>query len=411
MSGDECRAEIPPLLTQNKQDASVYKQQYRQRWGEQHCGNVTLSMKVEDVEKFITKFTWLHETEVALQCLFDGEFDLQKAMRLLHANRRERHEALRDRNERLEPEAFKTAVETYGKKFHRVKQALGQKVTTQEVICTYYLWKQTTEYKNWRRRQKLKKCQMKRELDRLCLGDKSEVNLTVETSRGYHNRYCELCATGGKLLCCDGCARAYHFSCVQSPITTPSRKDDEWFCSYCQAVFGGAKPRKVLSDDNKYVLMCLPFPNFSCMPIESMVDTVSQEEDNELEENLDGNDDENFCSILRGDDVKNCDLQSGKFEEVTNNGLENTRANILSFPGVESGNSKQTLTRTAEVFAQNRQKGVESCGGSSLMGPSSPMKRVIEGSSAAMSGMRVSGRKRHRKIMAPRRIPPPQFDR
>ncbi|KAI9917415.1 hypothetical protein PsorP6_012749 [Peronosclerospora sorghi] len=116
---------------------------------------------------------------------------------------------------------------------------------------------------------------MKKKLD---LG----VNLAVETSRGYHNRHCELCATGKSCYV----VIDVHGLITSSPITTPSRKDDEWFCSYCQAFFGGSKPRKVLSDDNKYVLMCLSFPNSLCIPIESMVDTVTKRRDNKLKGNL-----------------------------------------------------------------------------------------------------------------------------
>jgi hypothetical protein len=61
----------------------------------------------------------------ALQCLFDGEFDVPKAAKLLQAARRKRHKAKRDREERLPLEGFKNAIETYGKRFHLVQVRIG----------------------------------------------------------------------------------------------------------------------------------------------------------------------------------------------------------------------------------------------------------------------------------------------
>lgn len=46
-----------------------------------------------------------------------------------------------------------------------------------------------------------------------------------------HNEHCEICFTGGQLLCCDGCERAYHFHCVTPPIDDVPKED--WFCPKC----------------------------------------------------------------------------------------------------------------------------------------------------------------------------------
>ncbi|EEY68764.1 uncharacterized protein PITG_19145 [Phytophthora infestans T30-4] len=96
-----CRAEIPPMLSQEQRDAVLYTPQY--------------------IEEFLTEFSWLKEKELALQCLFDGEFDVPKAVGLLHTARRESYKARRDQDKRLPFKVLKKAIATHGKKFHLVK--------------------------------------------------------------------------------------------------------------------------------------------------------------------------------------------------------------------------------------------------------------------------------------------------
>ncbi|KAL2123313.1 hypothetical protein VTJ04DRAFT_3768 [Mycothermus thermophilus] len=49
--------------------------------------------------------------------------------------------------------------------------------------------------------------------------------------------YCSSCGGNGELLCCDGCTRSFHFSCVDPPIQNPGVSDmpEEWFCNVCRA--------------------------------------------------------------------------------------------------------------------------------------------------------------------------------
>ncbi len=44
---------------------------------------------------------------------------------------------------------------------------------------------------------------------------------------------CAACSGGGKLLCCDGCERAFHFSCLEPPLDSEIEPEGEWFCTKC----------------------------------------------------------------------------------------------------------------------------------------------------------------------------------
>ncbi|CAI5711158.1 unnamed protein product [Peronospora destructor] len=415
------RAEIPPMLSQRQRDALVYAPQCRQQWGERQIDGVTSVLKAEDIEEFLTEFAWLKETEVALQCLFTGGFALPKAVQLLHAARRERYKTQRDQDEQFCPAAFKTAIETQGKKFHLVKQALGKGVTTRDVVSKYYLWKWTTEFKNWRRRQTVKKCKKKKkEIELLRLGNALDVDSKAKAFQGYHKTQCELCATGGKLLCCDGCARAYHFSCVQPPITKVSREDDEWFCPYCQKAFDGVKPKMIPSQDNKYCQVCLPFTGVPRTLIESMTDDSSQEEDDKVGGNSDVINDDDNVGLESNDEASGHDAKSSDPGSLTHNELDATSAIALSYfsktDRIKSGKQEQksTIVLKSSVLEQQGEAVVESDGGSLRVMSTNSVERSVEANPAEMRRAfvekGVSGRKRHRKTMTPRRISPSRFD-
>ena len=34
-------------------------------------------------------------------------------------------------------------------------------------------------------------------------------------------------------MCCDGCARSFHFKCVDPPFQEEGRLPDEWYCNAC----------------------------------------------------------------------------------------------------------------------------------------------------------------------------------
>ncbi|KAG7379370.1 hypothetical protein PHYPSEUDO_008690 [Phytophthora pseudosyringae] len=428
-----CRAEIPPMLSQKQRDALAYAPRCRQRWGERQIEGATPPLKAEDIQEFLTEFAWLKETELALWCLFDGEFDVPKAVGLLHTARRERYKARRNLDERLPPEAFKDAVATHGKKFHLVKQqALGQKTTTREVVSKYYLWKRTDDFKNWWKLQRAKKTRKTRkEVERLRqLADESDPE--TEAYLSYHNELCELCATGGNLLCCDGCARAYHISCAQPPITKVP--DEDWYCLHCQEAFGGPRPRLIPSDENEYCMTCPPLPGFQHSLIESMTDTSSykdEQEDSSYDEYEDGvslqssDDNDRNSNVDDYPSTEELSSNAGNPGSHTDNESEGTSAKNASSspasdrsrsskveqnlgPTVHSPTAKQQ-TRGAEVqpagpsiVGASQEAIVEQAAGSFPMGVRRPPTVQLERSG--------SGRKRHRKMLAPRRIPPSRFD-
>lgn len=45
---------------------------------------------------------------------------------------------------------------------------------------------------------------------------------------------CTSCGGNGKLLCCDGCVRSFHFSCLDPPMDPRLPPDGEWFCFECR---------------------------------------------------------------------------------------------------------------------------------------------------------------------------------
>ncbi|XP_053294512.1 autoimmune regulator [Pleuronectes platessa] len=50
----------------------------------------------------------------------------------------------------------------------------------------------------------------------------------------YNDDECAVCKDGGELLCCDGCPRALHLTCLDPPLTTiPS---GSWQCEQCRGV-------------------------------------------------------------------------------------------------------------------------------------------------------------------------------
>ncbi|RLN52765.1 hypothetical protein BBJ28_00012011 [Nothophytophthora sp. Chile5] len=233
----DCRAEIPALLPLEvrQQNALEFVPRYRQRWGRREAsdeGGKEL-FAPEEVAEFLRKFAWLRETELALQCLFKSEYDEGRAVELLHSARREKLRSQRDEAERIRTNAFESAMARHGKKFHLMQRKLGRKVTIREIVSKFYLWKHTPAYKRWRQRERAKK---KKELARQARLQPADC----------HNEHCEMCFTGGKLLCCDGCTRAYHLSCVQPPILDVPEGD--WFCSHCR----DASPKTALATKSQH---------------------------------------------------------------------------------------------------------------------------------------------------------------
>lgn len=51
-----------------------------------------------------------------------------------------------------------------------------------------------------------------------------------------NNDFCSACKGGGLLICCDGCDRSFHFTCLDPPLNDNAKELEEpWFCYNCVA--------------------------------------------------------------------------------------------------------------------------------------------------------------------------------
>lgn len=67
--------------------------------------------------------------------------------------------------------------------------------------------------------------------------DHAKQRLTFQTQLGSENNdFCSACGGSGYLLCCDGCDRSFHFSCLDPPLNDDAKELDEpWYCFICVA--------------------------------------------------------------------------------------------------------------------------------------------------------------------------------
>lgn len=81
------------------------------------------------------------------------------------------------------------------------------------------------------------------------LAAKNKHDLTFDAQLSENNDFCEACGGSGYLLCCDGCHRSFHFSCLDPPISDDAKELDEpWYCFVCigkRPVIADDSPQKV----------------------------------------------------------------------------------------------------------------------------------------------------------------------
>ncbi|KAG9286228.1 hypothetical protein G9A89_014214 [Geosiphon pyriformis] len=53
-------------------------------------------------------------------------------------------------------------------------------------------------------------------------------------STAQNHELCDACHGAGHLICCDGCPRAYHFTCVNPPLDYKAPPPGNWYCKVCQ---------------------------------------------------------------------------------------------------------------------------------------------------------------------------------
>ncbi|KAI9894769.1 MAG: Curved DNA-binding protein (42 kDa protein) [Vezdaea aestivalis] len=59
----------------------------------------------------------------------------------------------------------------------------------------------------------------------------------TEAEEDENNDYCSACSGTGQLLCCDGCDRSFHMTCIEPPLEAETLPD-EWFCYACMTKKG-----------------------------------------------------------------------------------------------------------------------------------------------------------------------------
>lgn len=65
---------------------------------------------------------------------------------------------------------------------------------------------------------------------------KRKRSLTDDGQRSENNDFCSACSGSGYLLCCDGCDRSFHFTCLDPPLNANAKELDEpWYCFICVA--------------------------------------------------------------------------------------------------------------------------------------------------------------------------------
>jgi len=53
--------------------------------------------------------------------------------------------------------------------------------------------------------------------------------------RADNQDFCSACSGNGYLVCCDGCVRSFHFTCLDPPLNHIAPLDEPWFCYICLA--------------------------------------------------------------------------------------------------------------------------------------------------------------------------------
>ncbi|TDH69164.1 hypothetical protein CCR75_008765 [Bremia lactucae] len=394
----DCRADIPPMLSQEERNALQITTRCRQRWSACHNREAMPQDSAKAIEEFVTQCAWLKERELALECLYDGNFNVPKAAKLLRQARRERYKLRRNQDKILPLNDFKKALATYGKKFHLVNQVVGKSLRTSDIVQQYYYYKRSDNFRIWWRHTHARKTRKGfKEAERL-----RNHWATSATFQSYHDDLCDLCATGGTLRGCNGCPRAYHLSCGQPPHLKTNSADN-WYCTYCQVAFHGPTPPLALSKENKYCMTYHRKPGFPRSLGNIMVEAGSDED---MDEQADRDCTHSFSRGIE------CKRDVGAFFAMKNavTGVvapldaadvdKNSELEHQVCEGVLSSEKKLAFSQAELPTAQS------TTGSSEFSAESSPIE--LEKASHVVIKRISLNRKRNRKMRIPRRLPPVQ---
>jgi hypothetical protein len=108
----------------------------------------------------------------------------------------------------------------------------------------------------------------------------------LPTTQDDNDDYCSSCGGNGELICCDGCTRSFHFSCVD-PVLMHDAMPVEWFCNVCRT---SRDPAHLPTHDGSFALLLekLDARNSSAFrlpgPVRDRFDGVRTGADGEYEE-------------------------------------------------------------------------------------------------------------------------------
>lgn len=260
--------------------------------------------------------------------------------------------------------------------------------STREVVRKFYLWKSSAGYARWRERDKARKRKESTRVLRRRWGEDSDSDAPSD----YHNEYCDLCFTGGQLLCCDGCCRAFHFSCVTPPIKEVPK--DDWFCAQCRALLSSDVPPLRPSDENKFCSVVL-------IGGRSLTSTTSDSRDSSASRYmLAANGDSGT-----GSEADDTGSGSGSGEDSAEQASRTQRPSTSLTDNDESDNGELPDEDATSHAAKKLQREKATDGSAAKRWASSSVESSPSSSLASTSLLSASSsRKRQRKVDAPRRI-------
>jgi hypothetical protein len=119
---------------------------------------------------------------------------------------------------------FTDAVSKYGKDFSKINRRIPSRTVPQLILYYYLRWKGTPQFFEWQEQS------FNQTNDDECAAPHCPWGSTDPDGDGGSG------GGAGGLLCCDGCPKAFHFSCCQpKPLSVLNLVGRKWYCARCTA--------------------------------------------------------------------------------------------------------------------------------------------------------------------------------
>ncbi|EXX73754.1 Rco1p [Rhizophagus irregularis DAOM 197198w] len=66
-------------------------------------------------------------------------------------------------------------------------------------------------------------------------GRTRNVPSSTQVKHTTNNDHCDVCTYGGRMMCCDGCPKAFHFTCLVPPLDVDNPPTGNWYCRECSS--------------------------------------------------------------------------------------------------------------------------------------------------------------------------------